>query len=365
MIAIYLPSLGAGGAEKVMVHLANGLADEGYDVELVLGRSGGDYADLVDEDVAVRDLDVRRAPLAPSVGSIPSLYAYFRDNDPDAIVSSIHHVNVFVLLAHRLASSSATTIVSLHGDPVRLSETSTRSALVFRVADHVYRWADHVVAVSEGVAESFCTTTSFEPESVDVVYNPVVTSDLLERSREEPDHPWFDEPEPVLLNVGRFSDQKNQACLLRAFERLCDDRDAKLLLVGRGEREAELAELADDLGVADHLDVVNWTENPYAMMRAADAFVLSSIWEGLPTVLIEALACECPIVSTDCPSGPAEILADGEYGELVEPDDPAALEAGIRRELDDPTPGEALRERAESFTASSAVAAYGSMLPGT
>ena len=202
-------------------------------------------------------------------------------------------------------------------------------------------------------------------ERVHTIYNPVVTGDLDRKAREPVEHPWIggDGP-PVILAAGRLSAQKDFSTLLVAFARLLTRRPARLVVLGKGKRKPRLVSLARRLGVAEHVDFPGFADNPYAFMARASLFVLSSWYEGLPTVLIEAMACGCPVVSTDCLYGPREILEDGKHGPLVPVGDAEALAAAMARTLDAPPRPEALRERASFFNAARAIDRYEELLLG-
>jgi glycosyltransferase involved in cell wall biosynthesis len=173
-----------------------------------------------------------------------------------------------------------------------------------------YRWADAVVAVSQGVADELVHYVRIPAEKVRVIYNPIVTPELFRKAEEPLEHPWFREGEPpVILGVGRLTKQKDFPTLIRAFALVRQQRPARLMILGEGEERPQLEALVKELGIAEDVSLPGFVQNPYPYMKKAAVFVLSSRWEGLPTVLIEAAALDVPVISTNCPSGPAEILA--------------------------------------------------------
>ncbi|MGG4025966.1 glycosyltransferase, partial [Geobacillus stearothermophilus] len=195
-----------------------------------------------------------------------------------------------------------------------------------------YPMADHVIAVSNGVADDLSKTLNFSRSKIKVIYNPVVTDDLFEKADEEVDHRWFqDKQYPVILAVGRLTEQKDYPTLIKAFYHVRQQRKAKLVILGDGEKREELLNLVKDMGLEQDVDIIGFVQNPYAYMKRCSVFVLSSKWEGLPTVLVEALACGANVISTDCPSGPREILDNGNYGKLVQVGDVEALTESILR----------------------------------
>lgn len=363
-LAVFVPTLEVGGAERVTVNLARGFADRGYDVDLVLARGGGPLAEEVPSDVTVVDLDIVSVPGAEILGSLPGLVRYLRVECPDAMISSMIHANVAAVLAWRLAGVPTHLTVVHHNTPTSVLEESfnprTNRAAHF-AAERLYPMADAIVAVSHGVKDDLVETLDLRPDDVTVVYNPIATPEVLAESFDPPDHPWFgpDEP-PVVIGAGRMVPQKDFQTLIEAFATVRERRNARLLIFGEGDQWEQLERRIAHLGLEDDAVLHEPVDNPtlHQFMQHAGAFALSSRFEGLPTVLIEALICGCPIVSTDCPSGPAEILADGEYGTLVPVGDPDRLAEGIASTLDDPTPAEDLRERARLFSLDTAIDRY-------
>lgn len=199
-----------------------------------------------------------------------------------------------------------------------------------RLIKRFYPWADEVVSVSRGTATDLARTAGVASDRIEVIFNPIVTPELREMAAAPLDHPWFKAGQPpVVVSVGRFSQQKDFGTLLRAFSLVLERLPARLLILGEGPERSSLEALVSELGLDGSVDLPGWIRNPYPYMRRADAFVLSSRWEGLPSVLIEALYCGVPIVSTDCPSGPDEILDGGKHGLLVPVGDTEALARGI------------------------------------
>jgi glycosyltransferase involved in cell wall biosynthesis len=188
--------------------------------------------------------------------------------------------------------------------------------------------------VSKGVADDLALLIGLSRDRIDVIYNPVVSDNLLLKAQEPIDHPWFAAGEPpVILSVGRLSPQKDQAMLLRAFAKVRKSIPARLIILGDGDERAALEALARNLHIESDVAVPGFVENPFAYMNKSAVFALSSKYEGLPGVLIQAMACGCPVVSTNCPSGPAEILDGGKYGPLVPVGDEDAMAAALRQKL--------------------------------
>jgi len=219
--------------------------------------------------------------------------------------------------------------------------------------------ADAVIAVSHDVAEDIVRHTGLDRNQITTIYNPTVTPDLAEKAKLYVDHPWLTPGSPpVILGAGRLSPQKDFQTLIKAFARIRAVHPARLIILGEGKKRNQLQALAQSLGVGDDVALPGFVENPFAWMTRSSIFVLSSAWEGLPGVLIEALACGCPTVSTDCPGGAAEILANGLYGMLVPVGDDKALAEAILATLDTPPAPELLRKRAAQFSIEKAVNQY-------
>ena len=362
-IAIHLPTLDAGGAERVMLTAANGLAERGYAVDLVLSQRSGGFSSDISDSLRVVDLDAPAPPVFAAVGALPAIYRYLTTTSPDVLISSMKHINVLSLAVWRLSGVDTNIVVTEHNTPEELMRGSPKNRLIYRIAAVEYPWADEIVGVSKGVVASLSDTVDVPRQQIEMIHNPVVSSSLVEQSHASPDHPWFDDDgTQVLLSVGRLTEQKNQELLLDAFADVREDENVKLVLVGQGERKTELETRAAELGVADHVEIREWVDNIYAYMGSADVFVLTSKWEGLPTVLIEALACGCPVVSTACPSGPREILDDGEYGALVETYEPSDVADAVREQLRDPTPESTCRDRGTDFSVERCIDRYVDLL---
>ena len=336
-ITLFLPSIGCGGAERVTVNLAEGIVALGFEVDLVFVTSD-DPPLLTDIPAGVKLIDLEAGRVA---NSLPKLIRYLRQERPIALLSALEHTNVIALVAARLARVDTRVVVSVHTTLSRAIKDSTllRARIFPMLMRWSYPWASKVVAVSEAAREDLLNTVGLDPDSVRVILNPVVTPTLFEKAKAPSPHPWFASGEPpVILGVGRMVTAKNFQLLINAFARVRKEQPARLILLGEGELLSSLKRQVEELGITDDVEMPGFAENPYAYMARAQVFVLSSIFEGLPTVVIEALALGTPVVSTDCPSGPAEILEQGRYGTLVPVDDEKALASGILQQLRDPTP---------------------------
>lgn len=319
-----------------MLNLAHGIAERGYAVDLVLAQVVGSFVDEVPNSVRVVDLKASRV-----LTSLPALMRYLRHERPEAMLSVFGYVNIISIWAWRLANVPTRLFVN-EQNTVSFeagNASSRRSRLIPRLIKHFYPWANGIVVVSNGVRDDLANLTNIPRERIRVIYNPsVVRADVLEKGNAPLDHPWFKPGQPpVIIAVGRLQIQKDYPTLFRAFAQVRQSRPARLLVLGEGKERPMLEELIMELGLQEDVGLPGFVMNPYAYMAKAALFALSSRWEGLPTVLIEALCCETPVVSTDCPSGPREILKDGKYGRLVPVGDADALARAMEMSLDEKT----------------------------
>jgi glycosyltransferase involved in cell wall biosynthesis len=377
-LAIFLRSLvGGGGAERMMVTLAGALHERGHRVDLVLGRAVGNFLDEIHPGVRVVDLGVRTIlsalpallrlpaegvhllpaflpPAPPRVlGCIPALARYLQTERPESMLSALNYSNLAAIWARRLAGVPTRLVVSERNTlSVRASRSSERSLRALpAMIRRFYPWADAVTAVSDGVAEDLARVCDMPRSAIVTTWNPVVSPALFEAAAQPLEHPWFRPGEPpVVLGVGKLRPQKDFATLIDAFAKVRARRPARLMILGEGPEEGRLRVRARRLDVSTDMALEGFVANPFAMMARAAVFALSSAWEGLPSVLIQAMACGCPVVSTDCPSGPSEILEGGVHGPLVPVGDSDALAAAILRLLDAPQDREGLRRRADDFS---------------
>jgi len=354
-VAFFLPSLGGGGggpggAERITLNLAGELVSRGYGAELVLADLSRAYHSLIPAGVHVIDLGSARVSRC-----LRSLSSYLKREKPQALLSSLDHGNVVAIWAGRLARVRTRIVVANHIQlSVATQEASNlRGRLVPWFVRHSYKRADAIVSVSHGAAADLSRIAGIPIERINVIYNPVLSSRVFEMAIESPDHPWLANGEPpLIIAAGRLTRQKNFGLLLEAFSIVRRQQIAKLIIFGEGEERHQLEQRVKDLQLAADVSLPGWSTNVYAFMARANLFVLSSLWEALPTVLIEALALGLPVVSTDCRSGPREILRDGEYGTLVPVGDAELLARGMGEELARPrrtVPKEFLRPFEVSF----------------
>jgi glycosyltransferase involved in cell wall biosynthesis len=326
-VAVYLPSLVGGGAERTFLILADGLSRRGWAVDLVVADPAGPLLDEVPTNLRLVDLGASHV-----AASVLPLARYLRRSRPDAVLTAMTHANLTAIVAVAISGVKTRLVVTEHQHlSTLLSGPATRRERLFPLLMRfLYPRASEVVAVSRGVAEDISRQARLQRSSIRVEKNPIRIEELRSLGAESPPHEWFGEDQPpVVLSVGRLTRQKDFDTLVRAFRQVRDHRPLRLLLLGDGEDRPLLEALVAELGLTDDVQLTGFVANPYPYYAAASLFVLSSVWEGLPTVLLEAMVFGLPIVSTDCPSGPAEILEGGRLGALVPSRDPAALARAI------------------------------------
>jgi len=326
-LAIFLPGLYDGGAERTLLNLAEGIAIKGFPVDLVLARAEGPYMPEIPDSVRVIDLRSPRVLMC-----LPALIRYLRNEHPTALLSTLY-ANIIAVWARWMAGLPQRVVLNEQNNLTSVSngENDVRWKVYPMLAKWFYPWADSVTAVSKGVADDLIDAAKLSTDQVQVIFNPIVTPQLFQKSKAVIEHPWFRPGEPpVMLGVGRLTGQKAFNVLIEAFAQVRKVQNARLLILGEGDERPILEAQIRDLGLEQVVDLPGFVANPYPYMAHAALFVLSSRWEGLPTVLVEAMSLGTPVISTDCPSGPREILRNGQYGPLVPVDDPDALAMAIQ-----------------------------------
>ncbi|NWG23442.1 MAG: glycosyltransferase [Pseudorhodoplanes sp.] len=355
-ISFFIQDLRAGGAERSVVRLVNGIAERGFDVDLVLVNRTGPFLSELNPKVTVVELPQQRT-LTAALG----LRAYMARSKPAAIVSSMTHTNVAAIIA-RLGASWRPRLVVVEHNNFQQNRAIRRglARLSYEAVPLLYRFADVVAVVANDMRESLAKAARIPAQAIETLYNPVVTPELAVKAAAAPAHPWLTPPleRPVFVGVGRFDRQKNFPLLIEAFAIARKRMPCRLVILGEGTLRPQLERLVAEAGLESDVDLPGFDANPFSILSRATALVMSSDWEGLPTVVIEALACGCPVVSTDCPTGPREILQGGEYGRLVAPGDAAALADAMIATAREPIDRDRLKERAAAFNLDRAVDRY-------
>lgn len=359
-IAVFVPVLGGGGAERQMLNLMNEFVRHGVKTDvLVADAEQSDYLSELSEEVRVISFDVPSTIL--SLPSLPSIISYLWNANPKVLVSVALWAHLAPLLACKIAGTNTRCVASVRNFHSReyKSGISFSRRIVLNISGYTLSKMDHVFAVTKRIRKDVIKNFGVKSTNVSVVNSPILDSDVSDRAQEYVEHPWFNDSDlPVLISVGRLTRQKNYPLLLRAFSEVRRQRHARLVVLGEGEERSSLERQARRLKINEDVDFVGFVDNPYAYMSKASLFVLASDWEGLQNVIVEALAVGCPVVSTDCPSGPREILDDGKYGRLVPTSAPESLAEAILEALRSTTDEEKLKARAQDFSDNAVADAY-------
>jgi glycosyltransferase involved in cell wall biosynthesis len=353
-ICIFPETLNDGGIGRYTINLAEALLHQGTLVDIFLTRPV--------------DASIRQPPQQARVfvgsgstkTSLGKLYTYLRQEKPDALITARTYVNFSSIVVKKLAGVSSKVIITLH-TPSSLDDQDGKShlkKLYAQLACWLYPHADTIVAVSDAVAEDSARHFKLAKERIKVIYNPIVTPSLYSKSQEAFAHPFFPKGAPVILGLGRLVNVKDFATLIRAFGELRKTMSAKLLILGEGEERGRLEALVHELKLEADVSLPGFVSNPYPYIKAADILVSSSKFEGLPTVIVEALALGTPVVATDCPGGSREILQNGDYGQLVSTQNPTALAKAVMSTLTAVPDKAKLKERGQVFSMEASAQRY-------
>jgi glycosyltransferase involved in cell wall biosynthesis len=321
-VALFVPTLTAGGAERATLALAGGLRGRGWEVDLLTCSRTGELREEVPAGVRMVSLHAGGVTRA-----IPSLRAYVRRERPRALVSALAHANLAAIAAVRTLRQSHTRVIVVEHSHLSTSTAGGRlkDRSLPRFTRLLYPHADAVAAVSAGVASDLAERAALPPASVEVIGNPIDFERVHRGAAEPLTHAWLsNEAIPVVVAVGRLTAAKDYATLLRAMAAIRRELAVRALILGEGPLREPLEEMIAELQLGASVELCGFQANPYAFMARAQVFVLCSRWEGLPTALIEAAALGVPVVASDCPSGPSEIFGEARE-RLVTPGNPDEL----------------------------------------
>lgn len=351
-IIFFIANFKPGGAEAVTINIANEIAHVGYQCILLVLNTDGPFASRVSKDVKVVSLGARRA-----IYALPKLILYLRETNPDIIFSSLDHINFLVIAAKFIGSIKTRVFVTEHSTASYAVLSSFTDKFISKFKGLFYNYAEGVICVSNGSAKDLEENFRVKKSKLHVIYNPVITNNFFLDINAFKIKKVRTVPFRYLMSAGRLVYNKDFHTLITAFAQSKIPDDVHLVIIGEGDDRFSLEQLINNLSINDRVHLVGHVDNPIEWMLCSDFFVLSSRFEGLPTVLIEALGCNKYVISTDCPSGPREILEDGKWGDLFEVGDVSRLceliESFYRSEitLD-------VSSRAHSFTTSIAVEKY-------
>jgi glycosyltransferase involved in cell wall biosynthesis len=346
-ITILLPFFRDGGVERVMINLAQGFLDKNFEVDfLFMTDAVGPLKKEIPSEVNI--VEFHKSGV---FGSTLSTIRYLRKNKTEVLLSALTPANIVAILAKWISIKSVKVIISV---PIAVHTTASTTPLKAKLRPLFYKFfykkADAIVAVSKGVAEDLLLF-HIPANLIHTIYNPIISLDIEKRSQEPVSHPWFGLNDvPVILAVGRLHKQKDFPTLLRAFAQVVRQQPARLIILGEGEERQMLNNLVKELNIENTVELAGFVQNPYSYMKSSNVFVLSSAWEGFGNVVAEALAVGTPVVSTDCPWGPAEILDHGKYGMLVPIGEPIAMANAIITMLNKHPDSILLKESAQRFS---------------
>ena len=349
-ICLFVYSFTGGGAEKMMINVANELRDRKYNVELVLVDAAGPYKSLVDPEVDVSEIGGTN-----TVEIQYNLWKYLRNSETDVLLSTMEVPNIVSVVATRLVSIP---VVLRIANINSMKDRRGKYKLIPALKRFTYPHAESIVTISDGVSRDLSDIAGIDEARMRTIYNPAFDPEIPEKSREPVDHEWLnDDDRNVVIGIGSLKIQKNFKMLLGAIHRIKND-NTHVVILGEGNLKQDLVQQANELGIRDRVSFRGFVDNPYAYMAKADVFVLSSAWEGFGNVIVEAMACRTPVVCTDCPGGPSEILKSDEYGSLVSVGDEEAMAEAIQEMLSDPTDPDLLVTRAQDFRTKKIVDQY-------
>ena len=353
-IAILLPNLRGGGAERLHIHLTKEFIARGYSVDFVLMQVHGELLGSRPVGSQVVDLNAPRVrhALLPFV-------RYLKKEKPDAIIVAMWPLTIIGVLAHRIAGCPGKLLLSDHNYLPSTPYGKGVSGLIMKITMQLfYPFADAIVAVSQGVKETVAHLSGMDLEKIDVIYNPIRLEHNPQSKVDASIEKWWRQAELKLIAIGSLKAQKDFDTLIRSFAKVRNVKDVKLLILGEGPERQALEKLVVELGLKDSIMLAGFKSDPYPYLEVADLFVLSSRYEGFGNVIVEALACGTPVIATDCKAGPSEILDGGKYGVLVPVGDPEALSKAIIDGTCNAPDQQILTNRAKMFSVERAAENY-------
>lgn len=364
-ISFIIPSLSLGGIEVNTIRLAKAFYENGYLVDIVTVNSKNDYQEMIPNGIKIVNLNCRKLLLA-----LPKIINYVKKEKPIALISASEGLNIITAMSKQFVKKIPTKIIiSIRTHlSTEYKETNRKIKKIFPILSRIlYPKVDVIVAVSRGVAQDIQNLLKIPIKNIHIIYNPIFDDSIEELSSQEIHHPIFKKSRDfkIVLGAGRLTKQKDFKTLIYAFNEVRKKMKCKLVIIGEGEERKNLEDLIKKLGIENDVYLLGFVPNPYPYMKEADVFVLSSIWEGFGNVLVEAMATGTNVVSTNCPSGPTEILDNGLYGDLVRVGDYKQLSNSIIKAIENPKSKETIISRAKKFSVTSAFNKYKQIIENT
>ena len=344
-----------GGAQKVALVLANEISERGYEVDLVILNGCGEYLTYLVDDVNLINMNSNRA-----YRTLPKLISYLRENKPLVMLSFMEIDNILSIIARIFSFINVKLIINIHAllSLEKRHSNNLNYKMSITLARYLYPFAHGIIGVSQGVVEDLVTRFGISRYRCKTIYNPIGSiheksyhiNSLLSVGKHS--------LRPLILSVGTLKKSKDFQTLIRGFNLVRSVRDCHLVILGEGDERTNLEELIRELHLQNDVLLPGSVDDSFPYMERANVFVLSSIWESFGLVLVEAMAAGTPVVSTDCPTGPSEILNDGLYGELVPVGNPKRLAKAIIKTFDYPIDSKILEKRANDFSAEKIIPQY-------
>ena len=310
-VVFFIPTLESGGAEKVTSILCNQFISNGYEVELVLIKKVGPYLNHLHSNIKIVNLNKNR-----SLFCIFKFYKYIKQSKPDIIISALDNANIISAIVKKFFFPKIKLIITCHSTISKEFKYSDNYKAYFlkKLMKYTFCYAEKIIAVSNGVALDLKNILKIDSEKIKIIYNPVYSEDILELGKLENNFKWFHKEYKIFISIGRLTDVKNYELLIDSFNIVKDKINSKLIIIGEGPLRFELQNQIESLNLHDFVFLAGYLDNPYNWLSNSDVFVVSSKWEGLSCALIEAMSFNLNIVSSNCYSGPIEILENGKWG---------------------------------------------------
>lgn len=350
-----------GGAERITILLANELIEKGYEVVFFVKFNNGELKDSLNKKIKVIELATKSDS---KINVLLNLVKQFKKNSYEKIFGVSLGMSTFAILAKVLSKSIDNIIPVIHISYV--NNISNSEKIKLKIMKLLDKYTYKTIVVSKEARNAYIKATGINDNKVITIYNPVVNDEIKLKMLKKPEHPWLlNHNIPVIIAAGRLTEQKNYFLMLKVISNILKRKEIRLIVLGKGELHDRLLNYTKELGIEEYVDFYGFTNNPYSFFYNSDCYLMTSHYEGLPTVLIEAMACGCPIVCTDCPSGPREILEEGKYGYLIPVEDIKTLEKCIIETVNgNRCKSWKLMKRAEFFTVKKAVKEYIDIIEG-